>query len=90
MLETCAWLVRDFVLVLDSVSPGVMEDWSVGVLNLLVSRRMKSPAPASAEARMNLPGSTEGNWRWRCTDEMLSELVFEHLYGLTATTDRHP
>jgi len=43
-----------------------------------------------AEARMNLPGSTKGNWRWRCTDEMLSELVFERLYGLTTTTDRHP
>jgi 4-alpha-glucanotransferase len=39
---------------------------------------------------MNLPGSTKGNWRWRCTDEMLSELVFERLYGLTTTTDRHP
>ena len=40
------------------------------------------------EARMNLPGSTEGNWRWRCTDEMLSELVFERLYELTTTTNR--
>ena len=43
-----------------------------------------------AEARMNLPGSTEGNWRWRCTDEMLSELAFERLRELTITTDRHP
>ena len=36
-----------------------------------------------AEARMNLPGSTEGNWRWRCTDEMLSESVFERLHART-------
>jgi 4-alpha-glucanotransferase len=43
-----------------------------------------------AEARMNMPGSTEGNWRWRCTEEMLSESVFERLYGLTTTTDRRP
>jgi 4-alpha-glucanotransferase len=43
-----------------------------------------------AEARMNMPGSTEGNWCWRCTDEMLSESVFERLYGLTTTTDRRP
>ena len=42
------------------------------------------------EARMNLPGSAEGNWRWRCTDEILSEIVFERLNGLTATTDRTP
>jgi hypothetical protein len=28
---------------------GVIEDWSVGVLNLLVSRRMKSPGREPAE-----------------------------------------
>lgn len=39
---------------------------------------------------MNLPGSAEGNWHWRCTDEMLSEMVFERLNGLTVTTDRAP
>jgi 4-alpha-glucanotransferase len=39
---------------------------------------------------MNLPGSTEGNWRWRCTDDMLSEAVFERLRELTAKTDRRP
>jgi 4-alpha-glucanotransferase len=43
-----------------------------------------------AEARMNLPGSTEGNWRWRCTDEMLSASAFERLRGLTTTSDRSP
>jgi 4-alpha-glucanotransferase len=25
-----------------------------------------------AEGRMNLPGSTDAHWRWRCTDEMLT------------------
>jgi 4-alpha-glucanotransferase len=40
------------------------------------------------EARMNLPGSTEGNWRWRCTDEMLPEVIFERLHRLTTATDR--
>jgi 4-alpha-glucanotransferase len=43
-----------------------------------------------AEARMNLPGTTEGNWRWRCTDEMLSVPVFDRLRGLTTTSDRSP
>ena len=42
-----------------------------------------------AEARMNLPGSVEGNWRWRCTDEMLSAPVWERLRALTASSDRH-
>jgi 4-alpha-glucanotransferase len=42
----------------------------------------------AAEARMNLPGSTKGNWRWRCTDEMLSVPVFDRLRGLTMRSDR--
>jgi 4-alpha-glucanotransferase len=41
-----------------------------------------------AEARMNLPGSTEGNWRWRSTDEMLPEPVFDRLRKLTMMSDR--
>ena len=24
-----------------------------------------------AEARMNVPGRADGNWRWRCTEDML-------------------
>ena len=40
------------------------------------------------EARMNLPGRAEGNWRWRCTEEMLSGPAFERLQELTATSKR--
>ena len=39
---------------------------------------------------MNLPGSTEGNWRWRCTDKMLSDSVFDRLRELTMTSERSP
>ena len=31
------------------------------------------------EARMNVPGRAEGNWRWRCTEDMLSDRAFEWL-----------
>jgi len=41
-----------------------------------------------AEARMNQPGCTEGNWRWRCTDDMLSGPVFQRLRRLTKTASR--
>jgi 4-alpha-glucanotransferase len=41
-----------------------------------------------AEARMNLPGSVEGNWRWRCTDEMLSTPVLDRLRALNASSNR--
>ena len=41
-----------------------------------------------AEGRMNLPGRAEGNWRWRCTEDMLSERVFDWLRDLTQTAHR--
>ncbi len=40
------------------------------------------------EARMNVPGRAEGNWRWRCTREMLSAPAFEWLRDLTNTSKR--
>lgn len=41
-----------------------------------------------AEGRMNEPGRAEGNWRWRCAEDMLSAPVFEDLARLTKTTNR--
>ena len=40
------------------------------------------------EARMNVPGRPEGNWRWRCTEEMLSDPGFEWLNTLTKGANR--
>ena len=40
------------------------------------------------EARMNQPGRAEGNWRWRCTDEMLSAPAFQSLRDLTRAASR--
>jgi 4-alpha-glucanotransferase len=40
------------------------------------------------EARMNVPGRADGNWRWRMTENMLSELPFERLRDLTMSSDR--
>ena len=41
-----------------------------------------------SEARMNRPGSAEGNWKWRFTDDMLSEPPFERLRQLTERSGR--
>ena len=41
-----------------------------------------------AEARMNVPGRTEGNWGWRCTERMLSRAPFERLHELTNVCGR--
>jgi 4-alpha-glucanotransferase len=41
-----------------------------------------------AEGRMNVPGRAEGNWTWRCTEEMLSAADFHSLRDLTRSTNR--
>jgi 4-alpha-glucanotransferase len=41
-----------------------------------------------AEARMNVPGRPDGNWRWRCTEEMLRDPAFEWLDDLTRGVNR--
>jgi 4-alpha-glucanotransferase len=40
------------------------------------------------EARMNVPGRADGNWRWRCTEEMLTGPALEGLRELTAASSR--
>jgi len=40
------------------------------------------------EARMNVPGRAEGNWRWRCRQDMLSPPEIEWLRDLTKRSDR--
>jgi 4-alpha-glucanotransferase len=40
------------------------------------------------EARMNVPGRANGNWRWRCTENMLSTLAFRWLEQLTTSVTR--
>ncbi len=40
------------------------------------------------EARMNVPGRSEGNWRWRCTEDMLNDPAFEWVGGLTKSSKR--
>jgi 4-alpha-glucanotransferase len=37
---------------------------------------------------MNLPGRADGNWRWRCTHEMLTSADFKWLLDLTRTSNR--
>jgi len=44
----------------------------------------------SNEARMNLPGRADGNWRWRCTEDMLIPAAFQWLHDLTKRTSRLP
>ena len=40
------------------------------------------------EARMNVPGRADGNWRWRTTEDMLSSPAFHALRELTHNSQR--
>jgi 4-alpha-glucanotransferase len=40
------------------------------------------------EGRMNVPGVATGNWRWRCTEDMLTPSIFERLRELTIFAGR--
>jgi 4-alpha-glucanotransferase len=40
------------------------------------------------EARMNVPGRPDGNWRWRCSEDMLSGQAFDRIRELTESSNR--
>jgi len=40
------------------------------------------------EARMNQPGSADGNWRWRASQDLLSSAAFDSLRELTRASSR--
>lgn len=42
----------------------------------------------SAEARMNTPGTVDGNWEWQCPPDALSGKVADRLRALTRLYDR--
>lgn len=41
-----------------------------------------------SDARMNIPGRAEGNWRWRASEQMLSAWNFQWLKDLTTLSNR--
>jgi 4-alpha-glucanotransferase len=41
-----------------------------------------------AEGRINVPGRAEGNWTWRCTQELLAAADFHWLRELTRSSNR--
>jgi 4-alpha-glucanotransferase len=41
-----------------------------------------------SEARMNVPGRADGNWRWRVREDMLCSQAFQWLRDLTASCNR--
>jgi 4-alpha-glucanotransferase len=43
-----------------------------------------------SEARMNVPGRADGNWSWRCGEDMMCDAAFAWLGDLTKRSNRLP
>jgi len=71
----------------DSAAPALMQlAWSSKAALALAP--LQDLLNLGAEARMNVPGRPEGNWRWRCTNDILPAPAFQWLADLTETSNR--
>jgi len=76
-------------------SPGINQDVAPALMDLawsstaaLAMAPLQDLLNLGKEARMNVPGHHEGNWRWRMTENMLSDSAFEWLHDLTKKSNR--
>src|SRR5262249_137285 len=60
--------------------------WSSGAA--LAMAPLQDVLDLGREARMNVPGRGGGNWRWRCTTDMMSLPAFEWLRDVTTASHR--
>lgn len=95
---TCGWFAglssreRDL---LARYAPGAEADPAWGLIRLawasvahLAIAPLQDLLSLGSEARMNLPGRAEGNWRWRVDPALLTPAPFERLADLTAIDQR--
>ena len=71
----------------DEAAPALMDlAWSSSAA--LAIAPLQDALNLGNEARMNVPGRPDGNWRWRCTQDMLSGRPFDRIRSLTKSTNR--
>jgi 4-alpha-glucanotransferase len=71
----------------DAAAPALVElAWSSAAA--LAIAPLQDLLNLGSEARMNIPGRAAGNWRWRCTEDMLAASDFQWLRKLTQTSNR--
>jgi 4-alpha-glucanotransferase len=51
---------------------------------------MQDVLALGSEARMNVPGTPSGNWRWRMTEEQMATPAWQQLADLTELYYRQP
>ena len=81
----------------DAYAPGAARDPAWALVRLawasiaeLAITPLQDVLRLGNEARMNLPGTTGGNWRWRASLALLTDEPFERLAELTEVYQRRP
>jgi 4-alpha-glucanotransferase len=76
-------------------TPGEKAEAASALINLgwssvaaLVIAPLQDLLNLGAESRMNVPGRASGNWRWRSSENMLTDQAFNWLQDLTRTSKR--
>jgi 4-alpha-glucanotransferase len=76
-------------------APGTSDDAATSLVNLawsssaaLAIAPLQDLLNLGAESRMNIPGRTGGNWRWRCPDRMEFSTAFRWLRDMTELSKR--
>jgi len=82
---------------LDDYAPGAAADPAWGLIRLgwasvadLAVAPLQDVLRLGNSARMNLPGRTEGNWRWRLDPALLTDELLDRLAAMTETYHRQP
>jgi 4-alpha-glucanotransferase len=82
---------------LDAYAPGAGSDPAWGLIRLawasvadLAIAPLQDVLRLGNEARMNLPGKTGGNWRWRLDPALLTDDLLDSLAELTEIYQRQP
>jgi 4-alpha-glucanotransferase len=71
----------------NDAAPALIElAWSSAAVLAIVP--LQDVLNVGAEARMNVPGRAEDNWRWRCPEKVLSAPEIEWLRDLTKSSNR--
>ena len=56
--------------------------------SVIALAQVQDPLGYGSEARFNVPGTVEGNWAWRVSEDALSDDVVQNLYDITEESDR--
>jgi 4-alpha-glucanotransferase len=82
---------------LDAYCPGAGADPAWGLIRLawasvadLAICPLQDVLRLGNDARMNLPGRTEGNWRWRLNPALLKDELLDQLGAMTEVYQRQP